>query len=83
MIICTNKNQNYKINVICKNKNHIEMKQQVNSNFNSKEYKPMIWSKKKQKEFKTLIIFTILMINELLNKRNRLQYINSVIELLT
>lgn len=37
MIICTNKNQNHKINV--QNKDHIDMKQQVNSNFNSKEYK--------------------------------------------
>lgn len=71
MIICTNKNQNHKINV--QNKDYIEMKQQVNSQTSTPRNTNRYMIKEKaQKKLKTLIIFTILIINGLINKRNEL-----------
>lgn len=71
MIICTNKNQNHKINV--QNKDYIEIKQQVNSQTSTPRNTNRYMIKEKaQKKLKTLIIFTILIINGLINKRNEL-----------
>lgn len=71
MIICTNKNQNHKINV--QNKDYIEMKQQVNSQISTpRNTNRYMIEEKAQKKLKTVIIFTILIINGLLNKRNEL-----------
>lgn len=71
MIICTNKNQNHKINV--QNKDYIEIKQQVNSQTSTpRNTNRYMIEEKAQKKLKTLIIFTILIINGLLNKRNEL-----------